>query len=440
MISNQTLKPRTDYLNKLLAFKDTEPVKIITGIRRCGKSSLLKLMIKHLQEQGIEDKQILAMNFESMAFKNMTAQEFYSYVKERINTNKRTYLFFDELQRIEGWEDAVNSFRVDFDCDIYITGSNAYLLSSEYATYLSGRSVEIKMLPLSFAEFLNFHGFKIEETANVFGGNRKIIKDQNGIIYEPAEAFDAYLLFGGMPGIADIGLDQNKAMALLDGIYSTVVIRDILEREKRRGQRRITDATLLRKIILFLADNIGSSISATSMAGTLFNAGLLVDETRKGKPSTHTVQAYVNTLTESYFFYEIKRFDIKGKEFLRTLGKYYIVDTGLRTYLLGNRDRDRGHILENIVYLELLRRGYDLAVGKVDNAEIDFIATKYNKKLYIQVTESLQGEEVRKRELAPLEKIRDNYEKIVLSMDIYSGTTYNGIKALNIINWLLEDN
>ena len=440
MISNQTLKPRTDYLNKLLAFKDTEPVKIITGIRRCGKSSLLKLMIKHLQEQGIEDKQILAMNFESMAFKNMTAQEFYSYVKERINTNKRTYLFFDELQRIDGWEDAVNSFRVDFDCDIYITGSNAYLLSSEYATYLSGRSVEIKMLPLSFAEFLDFHGFKIEEAASAFGGKRKIIKDQNSIIYEPAEAFNAYLLFGGMPGIADIGLDQDKAMALLDGIYSTVVIRDILEREKRRGQRRITDAALLRKIILFLADNIGSSISATSMAGTLFNEGLLPDDARKGKPSTHTVQAYVNTLTESYFFYEIKRFDIKGKEFLRTLGKYYIVDTGLRTYLLGNRDRDRGHILENVVYLELLRRGYDLAVGKVDNTEVDFIATKYNEKMYIQVTESLQGEEVRSRELAPLEKIRDNYEKIVLSMDIDSGTTYNGIKALNIINWLLEKN
>lgn len=440
MISNQNLKPRNGYLNKLLAFKDTEPVKIITGIRRCGKSSLLKLMIKYLQEQGIEDTQILAMNFESMAFKNMTAQEFYSYVKEHINTKKRTYLFFDELQRIDGWEDAVNSFRVDFDCDIYITGSNAYLLSSEYATYLSGRSVEIKMLPLSFAEFLDFHGFKIEEAASAFGGKRKIIKDQNSIIYEPAEAFNAYLLFGGMPGIADIGLDQDKAMALLDGIYSTVVIRDILEREKRRGQRRITDAALLRKIILFLADNIGSSISATSMAGTLFNEGLLPDDARKGKPSTHTVQAYVNTLTESYFFYEIKRFDIKGKEFLRTLGKYYIVDTGLRTYLLGNRDRDRGHILENVVYLELLRRGYDLAVGKVDNTEVDFIATKYNEKMYIQVTESLQGEEVRSRELAPLEKIRDNYEKIVLSMDIDSGTTYNGIKALNIINWLLEQN
>lgn len=440
MISNQNLKPRNGYLNKLLAFKDTEPVKIITGIRRCGKSSLLKLMIKYLQKQGIEDTQILAMNFESMAFKNMTAQEFYSYVKEHINTKKRTYLFFDELQRIDGWEDAVNSFRVDFDCDIYITGSNAYLLSSEYATYLSGRSVEIKMLPLSFAEFLDFHGFKIEEAASAFGGKRKIIKDQNSIIYEPAEAFNAYLLFGGMPGIADIGLDQDKAMALLDGIYSTVVIRDILEREKRRGQRRITDAALLRKIILFLADNIGSSISATSMAGTLFNEGLLPDDARKGKPSTHTVQAYVNTLTESYFFYEIKRFDIKGKEFLRTLGKYYIVDTGLRTYLLGNRDRDRGHILENVVYLELLRRGYDLAVGKVDNTEVDFIATKYNEKMYIQVTESLQGEEVRSRELAPLEKIRDNYEKIVLSMDIDSGTTYNGIKALNIINWLLEQN
>ncbi len=440
MISNQTLKPRNGYLNKLIAFKDTEPVKIITGIRRCGKSSLLKLMIKYLQEHGIEDTQILAMNFESMAFKNMTAQEFYNYVKEHINTSNRTYLFFDELQRIDGWEDAVNSFRVDFDCDIYITGSNAYLLSSEYATYLSGRSVEIKMLPLSFAEFLDFHGFKIEEAASAFGGKRKIIKDQNSIIYEPAEAFNAYLLFGGMPGIADIGLDQDKAMALLDGIYSTVVIRDILEREKRRGQRRITDAALLRKIILFLADNIGSSISATSMAGTLSNEGLLPDDARKGKPSTHTVQAYVNTLTESYFFYEIKRFDIKGKEFLRTLGKYYIVDTGLRTYLLGNRDRDRGHILENVVYLELLRRGYDLAVGKVDNTEVDFIATKYNEKMYIQVTESLQGEEVRSRELAPLEKIRDNYEKIVLSMDIDSGTTYNGIKALNIINWLLEQN
>lgn len=440
MISNQTLKPRNGYLNKLIAFKDTEPVKIITGIRRCGKSSLLKLMIKYLQEQGIEDTQILAMNFESMAFKNMTAQEFYNYVKEHINTSNRTYLFFDELQRIDGWEDAVNSFRVDFDCDIYITGSNAYLLSSEYATYLSGRSVEIKMLPLSFAEFLDFHGFKIEEAASAFGGKRKIIKDQNSIIYEPAEAFNAYLLFGGMPGIADIGLDQDKAMALLDGIYSTVVIRDILEREKRRGQRRITDAALLRKIILFLADNIGSSISATSMAGTLFNEGLLPDDARKGKPSTHTVQAYLHTLTESYFFYEIKRFDIKGKEFLRTLGKYYIVDTGLRTYLLGNRDRDRGHILENVVYLELLRRGYDLAVGKVDNTEVDFIATKYNEKMYIQVTESLQGEEVRSRELAPLEKIRDNYEKIVLSMDIDSGTTYNGIKALNIINWLLEQN
>ena len=440
MISNQTLKPRNGYLNKLIAFKDTEPVKIITGIRRCGKSSLLKLMIKYLQEHGIEDTQILAMNFESMAFKNMTAQEFYNYVKEHINTSNRTYLFFDELQRIDGWEDAVNSFRVDFDCDIYITGSNAYLLSSEYATYLSGRSVEIKMLPLSFAEFLDFHGFKIEEAASAFGGKRKIIKDQNSIIYEPAEAFNAYLLFGGMPGIADIGLDQDKAMALLDGIYSTVVIRDILEREKRRGQRRITDAALLRKIILFLADNIGSSISATSMAGTLFNEGLLPDDARKGKPSTHTVQAYLHTLTESYFFYEIKRFDIKGKEFLRTLGKYYIVDTGLRTYLLGNRDRDRGHILENVVYLELLRRGYDLAVGKVDNTEVDFIATKYNEKMYIQVTESLQGEEVRSRELVPLEKIRDNYEKIVLSMDIDSGTTYNGIKALNIINWLLEQN
>ena len=439
MISNQTLKPRNGYLNKLIAFKDTEPVKIITGIRRCGKSSLLKLMIKYLQEHGIEDTQILAMNFESMAFKNMTAQEFYNYVKEHINTSNRTYLFFDELQHIDGWEDAVNSFRVDFDCDIYITGSNAYLLSSEYATYLSGRSVEIKMLPLSFAEFLDFHGFKIEEAASAFGGKRKIIKDQNSIIYEPAEAFNAYLLFGGMPGIADIGLDQDKAMALLDGIYSTVVIRDILEREKRRGQRRITDAALLRKIILFLADNIGSSISATSMAGTLFNEGLLVDETRKGKPSTHTVQAYVNTLTESYFFYEIKRFDIKGKEFLRTLGKYYIVDTGLRTYLLGNRDRDRGHILENIVYLELLRRGYEVNVGKMGQAEVDFVAKKDDVISYYQVTASLTEQTTFEREIRPLKKINDNYPKKILTLDRFTLGNYEGIEVQNAVDWLLGE-
>ena len=313
------------------------------------------------------------------------------------------YLFFDELQRIDAWEDAVNSFRVDLDCDIYITGSNAYLLSSEYSTYLSGRCVEIKMLPLSFREFLDFHNFEVRETSNALGGTRRQVFDKTGERYDLQEVFDAYMRFGGMPGIADIGLDQEKALSLLEGIYSTVVVRDILEREKRRGQRQITDSALLRKIVLFLADNIGSSVSVSSIGNTLMNEGLLEDGKRKGTPSTHTVQAYIGALLESYFFYEIKRFDIKGREYLRTLGKFYIVD-----------------------------------IGKIDNQEVDFIATTADDKLYIQVTESMQSEEIRKRELAPLQKIRDNYEKIVLSLEPGLNASYDGIKSLNLVDWLLD--
>ena len=217
------------------------------------------------------------------------------------------------------------------------------------------------------------------------------------------------------------------------------MVRDSLEREKPRGQQRITDPILLRKIILFLADNVGSSISVNSIGNTLVNEGLLEDGRRKGTPSTHTVQAYVNALLESYFFYDIKRFDIKGREYLRTLGKYYIVDIGLRNYLLGFRNRDSGHALENVVYFELLRRGYDVAIGKVDQAEVDFIAAKADDKIYIQVTESMLGEEVRRRELAPLQKINDNYEKIVLSREPGMDTSYEGIKSINLVDWLLSD-
>lgn len=438
MIDTHELKKRDLYLKKIVAFRDTEPVKVVTGIRRCGKSSLLKLMVAHLKETGIAEEQIIEMNFESHEFKKMTADEFYDYVKTKVIPGKRMYLFFDELQRIDGWEDTVNSFRVDFNCDIYITGSNAYLLSSEYSTYLSGRSVEIKMLPLSFLEFLYFHDFEIRETKSALGGTRTQVFDKSGDRYELREVFDAYMRFGGMPGIADVGLDQEKALVLLDGIYSTVVVRDILEREKRRGQRQITDPVLLRKIILFLADNIGSTISVSSIGNTLVNEGLLTNDKRKGAPSAHTVQAYVNALLESYFFYDIKRFDIKGREYLRTLGKYYIVDIGLRNYLLGFRNRDSGHAIENVVYFELLRRGYDVAIGKVDNAEVDFIATKADDKLYVQVTESMTSEDVRRRELAPLQKIKDNYEKIVLSLDPGMDVSYDGIKSLNLIDWLIE--
>ena len=438
MIESHELKNRDRYLKKLIGFQDTEPVKVITGIRRCGKSSLLKLMIRHLRETGIQPEQIVEMNFESHDFRSMTSDEVYHYVKEKAVPGKRMYLFFDELQRIDAWEDAVNSFRVDLDCDIYITGSNAYLLSSEYSTYLSGRCVEIKMLPLSFREFLDFHNFEVRETSNALGGTRRQVFDKTGERYDLREVFDAYMRFGGMPGIADIGLDQEKALSLLEGIYSTVVVRDILEREKRRGQRQITDSALLRKIVLFLADNIGSSVSVSSIGNTLMNEGLLEDGKRKGTPSTHTVQAYIGALLESYFFYEIKRFDIKGREYLRTLGKYYIVDIGLRNFLLGFRNRDSGHAIENVVYFELLRRGYDVAIGKIDNQEVDFIATTADDKLYIQVTESMQSEEIRKRELAPLQKIRDNYEKIVLSLEPGLDASYDGIKSLNLVDWLLD--
>ena len=327
-----------------------------------------------------------------MGIPDMDARGFYEYVKARICPNKRTYLFFDEVQKVHGWENAVNSFRVDFDCDIYITGSNAYLLSSELSTYLSGRYVEIKVLPLSFREFLDFHGYILTE---------------------------------------------RKSPAL-DGVYSAAVINDILEREKRKGQRNITDPVLSKKIILFLADNVGNNTSATSIGNTLVNEGLLENGTRKTKPAVQTIQAYIEALTEAYIFYEIKRFDIKGKEYLRTLGKYYIVDIGLRNYLLGYRDGDSGHILENIIYFELLRRGYDVAIGKIDNQEVDFIATKADEKKYVQVTESMNAPETRERELAPLRKIRDSYEKIVIALESNLTHTQDGIKIIRALDFLLE--
>ena len=433
---NDNLKPRDVYLKQLIAFRDTEPVKVVTRIRRCGKSSLLKLMQKHLIETGTGVEQIVAVNFESMEYRNLDVQAFYNYVKEKVLPDKKMYLFFDELQRLNRWEDAVNSFRVDFDCDIYITGSNAYLLSSEFSTYLGGRYVEIKMLPLSFTEFLDFHGYKLRDYKAPTGESKKRAFDMAGkpVLWE--DLFEAFLHYGGMPGIADVGLEQDKAMALLDGIYSTVVVRDILEREKRRGQRQITDPVLLRKIILFLADNIGNTTSLNSISNTLVSEKMLEDRAKQGKPATQTIAAYVSALLESYMFYEIKRFDVKGKSELRTLGKYYIVDIGLRNYLLGYRDVDTGHMIENIVYFELLKRGYDVAVGKVGDKEIDFIATKDEEKVYYQVTDDFTAESTRERELAPLMAVRDNYEKVVIAMNTSSTSSVNGIKIVRLIDFL----
>lgn len=432
------LKTRNIYLNQLIAFQDKEPVKVITGIRRCGKSSLLKLMQEHLLNSGVKQDQIIAINFESLEFQEMNYKELYEYIKRKIPNTKRAYLFFDELQRIERWENAINSFRVDFDCDIYITGSSSYLLSSEYSTYLSGRYVEIKMYPLSFKEFIDFHGYKLKEYKTPIGEKKKRAINEKDEIVEVRDLFDAYMRYGGMPGIADVGLEQDQAMTLLDGVYSTVVVRDILEREKRRGLRQITDAELLRKIILFLADNIGNNTSLNSVSNTLVSENMIQNRERHGKPATKTIASYVGALKESYMFYDVKRFDIKGKEYLRTLGKYYIVDIGLRNYLLGFRDRDRGHALENIVYFELLRRGFDVSIGKIGNLEVDFIAANANEKMYIQVTESMKNESVRERELKPLQKIHNNYKKMVIALDKAIDDEYDGIQSVDVIEWLLK--
>ena len=431
------LKRRDLYLNRMIAFQDTEMIKVITGIRRCGKSSLMKLMAQHLRENGVTQQQILEMNFESMRFPDLDARGLYEYVEARILPNQRMYLFFDEVQKITGWENAVNAFRVDFDCDIYITGSNAYLLSSELSTYLSGRYIEIKMLPLSFKEFLDFHGYTVTKKKSPSGTMKRRITDRDGDIYDERELLNAYSRFGGMPMLADIGLETERVTAALDGIYSAAIVNDVLERGKRKGQRTITDPLLLRKIIMFLADNVGNNVSATSIGNTLANEGLLEEKDRK-KPAVHTIQSYIEALLEAYVFYEIKRFDIKGREYLRTLGKYYIVDTGLRNYLLGYRDGDTGHVLENMIYFELLRQGYDVAIGKVDNQEVDFIATKTDEKKYIQVTENMNSPETRERELAPLRKIRDHYEKLVIALDCDFTQTQDGIKVVHALDFLLS--
>lgn len=469
----KNLKNRPYYLAQLIGFQDTEPVKVITGMRRCGKSSLLQLMQQHLMDSGVTKNRIIAMNFESLQYQGMTYKEFYTYVAHKIKENEeRFYLFFDELQYIRGWEHAINSFRIDFDCDIYITGSNSYLLSSEYSTYLAGRYVEIKVYPLSFREFVDFHGYKLLDYVTPLGTTKKSAEDMHGDAIDLRDLFDAYIRYGGMPGIADVGLEQSKAMTLLDGIYSTVVVRDILERENRAGIRQVTNAELLRKITLFLADNVGNTTSLNSISKTLMNERLIpysenpdvrrydVSHTAARqnacekhqsartkstsqkvdcRPAVQTVASYVEALKQSYLFYEVKRFDIKGKDYLKTLGKYYIADIGLRNYLLGFRNGDVGHILENIVYFELLRRGYDVAIGKIENLEVDFVATSTRNTLYVQVTESMTNNDVKLREIKPLQKIRNNYQKLVLTLDQPLEEDYQGILIVNLIEWLSSE-
>ena len=402
---------RPAYLNQLIQNKDVDLVKIVTGIRRCGKSALLDLFHQYLVESGITESNIIHMNLESLRYRSITDYlTFYDYVSERIAKEGKTYLIFDEPQAVEHWEKAIESFRLDFDVDIYITGSNAYMLSSEFSTLLSGRYIEIRLLPLSFKEFLTFYEFSESITME--------------------EKFQRYLQFGGMPILREYHFNEARSNQALEGIYSTVVLRDVLQRNPQ------ADQATMQKIMLFLCSNIGSITSPNSIGNVLSNEG----DIKTGKVKNiagKTVEKYIAMLRSAFIVSSVGRYDVKGKQLLKTLGKNYIVDIGFRNMLLGYRDVDRGHILENIVYLELIRRDYNVYIGKVGETEIDFVAEKPNEKLYIQVTESMQSTETREREIRPLRMISDNYEKIVLSMDHSYINSYDGIKSINLIDWLL---
>lgn len=399
------MRKRELYLNKLIQFKDKPLIKVITGIRRCGKSTLLSLYHNHLLESGISEEHIIRMNFESFEFDEIsTYKELHAFIKRRLtNSTDKHYLLLDEVQQVKSWEKVINSFLVDANVDIYITGSNAYLLSSELSTLLSGRFVEIKMLPLSFKEFIDFN------------------TQSNG---SPEDLFNDYLKYGGMPTIVDL-LDRPETIGpFLEGIYNTVLIKDVMERNNVR------DAALLESILKFIASNVGSVVSSKKISDFLTSSGR--------KTTSETIDNYLKMLESAFIIYKASRFDLKGKMFLKTLEKYYLVDPGIRNQLTGLRGTDYGHVLENVVYLELLRRGYDVAIGKVGTLEVDFVATKPNEKAYYQICASILDENTRERELKSLEAIPDHYPKFILTMDQNIYNDFSGIRVINIVEFLLE--
>ena len=444
-----TLHPRDHYLRRLAAFQDKDPVKIVTGVRGCGKSCLLKLMVRRLLEQGIEERQILELDLESAEWAGADAEKLYRYGKAHAADGKRTYLFLDEVQRVLGWQAAVNRLRNELDCDIYAAGSSGWILSSEYAAYLAGRYVEIRMYPLSFREFLDFHGCRAGRQPGKAGRVIRQVREtgepvagpdsREDTVFRASDFLEAYLVFGGMPGIAGVGFEQEKIRTLLDGTYSAVIVREILERERHKGRRQMTDPELLQKVAVFLAWQVGTPISSTSIGHGLDAQGSLQDRSRKGRPAVQTVQAYVASLVDPYVFSEVPRYDIKGGARLKTLGKYYIADTGLFNCLLGGIDPAGKAVLENVVYFELLRRQYDVAVGKVGTKEVSFVARRGAEKLYLQVAESLKHPEEVRRVLAPLRMIRDNYEKIVIVPECEASLTQDGIRVLPLLEFLLDE-
>ena len=393
---------RMEYMNKLIAFKDKQLIKIVTGIRRCGKSTLLQLYQEWLRQNSVEDEQIISINFEDIDYEELTDyKKLYAYLKERLVKDKMTYIFLDEVQNIDAFPKVVDSLYIKKNVDIYITGSNAYMLSSEIATLISGRYVQIEMLPLSFKEYM-------ESTGSM---------SDRGIKYTE------YLENSSFPYTLELKGQPDEIRDYLEGLYNTIVVKDIVNR------RKITDTMMLKSVLRFVFDNIGSTLSSKKIADTMTSDGRKID--------TKTVEKYLEALSESYIIYQAKRYNIKGKQYLKTLEKYYVVDIGLRYMLLGSRQADVGHILENVVYLELLRRGYDVYVGKVDEFEVDFVAQNNRGTAYFQVALTVRDEKTLERELRPLLSIRDHYPKVILTLDEDPEAQYDGIRRINARDWLL---
>ena len=394
---------RKEYLQQLINWRDKKVIKVITGVRRCGKSTLMDLYKSCLLEQGVANEQIISINFEDYDYIDLLEpRNFYAYVKERILSDGRmTYFFFDEIQNVKDFERVVDSLYIKPNVDIYITGSNAYMLSSELATLLSGRYVEIKMLPLSFKEYVEVSGDE----------------------HELPRKYRNYIETSSFPYVLDMKQDARVIREYLNGIYNTIVVKDITQRN------RFPDTMMLESVLRFAYDNIGNILSTKKIADTMTSDGRKID--------TKTVEKYLNALMESYMLYQCKRYNIKGRQYLKTLDKYYAVDMGMRKVLLGSKAMDAGHILENIVYLELLRRGYDVYIGKVDDLEVDFVATDGKGMTYYQVSATVRDEKTLKRELASLQSINDHYPKILLTLDDDPEMEYAGIRKINALDWLL---
>lgn len=393
---------RQEYLNKLIALQDKPVIKIITGIRRCGKSTLMQMFAEYLQHNGIDSQQIIQINFEDFAYRKLlNAEALHDYIMEKTSADRKYYLFFDEIQNVAEFPAVINSLHLRENFDLYITGSNAYMLSSELATLISGRYIEIKMLPLSFKEFAS----NFSEVA-------------------PAELYRKYLEAGSFPGAVLFQENPAQLHDYLEGIYNTVVIKDIMTR------KNIADPLMLQSVVSFVFDNIGNELSAKKIADTMTSAGRKID--------VRTVEKYLQALEEAFIIYRAQRFNIKGRQYLRGNEKYYAVDISLRTMLLGRRGFDVGHILENIIYLELLRRGYAVYVGKVDSLEVDFAAVSPQETIYIQVAATVRDDQTLERELRSLQKIADHYPKLLLTLDEDPEADYNGIRRQNALDWLLS--